>query len=126
MIRKFNNQHTCSIDVRRNAHRHATSSVIAELILRKLDTAGHKYDPAAISRDMEHEFGVKISYSKARRGKVAALLKLHGEPGDSFHKLASYCHVLGEHNPETVTHIQVDGHNRFTYFFLAFGASICG
>lgn len=51
---------------------------------------------------------------------------LHGTPGDSFQKLPSYCHVLGERNPGTVTHIEVDSHNRFHYFFLTFGASVRG
>ncbi|XP_022854521.1 uncharacterized protein LOC111375842 [Olea europaea var. sylvestris] len=51
---------------------------------------------------------------------------LHGTSGDSFQKLSSYCHVLGESNPGTVTHIEVDSRNRFYYFFLAFGTSIRG
>ncbi|XP_022860655.1 uncharacterized protein LOC111381146 [Olea europaea var. sylvestris] len=126
MIRKFNNVHTCSIDYRRNTHRHATSSVIAEQIMGKLDYTYGSYDPTAIARDMEREFGVKISYHQARREKVAALHLLHGTPGDSFQKLSSYCHVLRESNPGTVTHIEVDSRNRFHYLFLAFGASIRG
>ncbi|XP_022866817.1 uncharacterized protein LOC111386581 [Olea europaea var. sylvestris] len=126
MIRKFNNVHTCSIDYRRNAHRHATNSVIAEQIMGKLDYTYRSYDPTAIARDMECEFGVKISYHQARRGKVAVLHLLHGTPGDSFQKLSSYCHVLGESNPGTVTHIEVDSRNRFHYIFLTFGASIRG
>ncbi|XP_022891866.1 uncharacterized protein LOC111406718 [Olea europaea var. sylvestris] len=75
---------------------------------------------------MEREFGVKISYSKAHRGKLHALNMLHGTPRDSFQKLSSYCHVVGESNPRTVTHIEVDSYNRFRYFFVAFGASIRG
>ncbi|XP_022862074.1 uncharacterized protein LOC111382360 [Olea europaea var. sylvestris] len=101
MIRKFINVYTCSLDFRRNAHRHATSSVIAEHILGKLDTPGRSYDPIAIAHDMEREFGVKISYNKARRGKLHALTMLHGTPEASFQKLSSYCHVVGESNPGT-------------------------
>ncbi|XP_022880607.1 protein FAR1-RELATED SEQUENCE 4-like [Olea europaea var. sylvestris] len=88
MIRKFNHVHTCSVDIRRNAHRHATTSVIAEHILGKLDNPYRLYDPTDIARDVEREFG--------------------------------------ERNPGTVTHIEVDSHNRFHYFFLAFGASVRG
>ncbi|XP_022883679.1 uncharacterized protein LOC111400499 [Olea europaea var. sylvestris] len=124
MIHKFNNLHTCSIDYRRNAYQHATSSVIAEQIMGKLDNTYGSYDPTAIARDVEREFGVKISYHQARRGKVTALHLLHGTSGDSFQKLSSYCHVQGESNPGTVTHIKVDSRNRFHYLFLAFGASI--
>ncbi|XP_022872850.1 uncharacterized protein LOC111391817 [Olea europaea var. sylvestris] len=126
MIRKFKNVHTCSIDYRRNAHEHATSSVITKQIMGKLDNTYASYDPTAIARDMEREFGVKISYHKARRGKVAALHMLHGTPGDSFQKLSSYYHLLRESNPGTVTHIEVDSRNKFHYLFLAFGASIRG
>lgn len=126
MIRKFITVHTCSLDFRYNAHRHATSSVIAEHILGKLDTPYRSYHPIDIAHDMEREFGVKISYSKARRGKLHALNMPHGIPGDSFQKLSSYCHVVEESNPGTVTHIKVDSLHRFHYFFVAFGASIHG
>ncbi|XP_022880517.1 PKS-NRPS hybrid synthetase CHGG_01239-like [Olea europaea var. sylvestris] len=126
MISKFVAVHTYSLDFHRNAHRHATSAVIAEHILGKLDTPYRSYPPTHIARDMEREFGVKISYSKARRGKLRALNMLHGTPRDSFQKLSSYCHVVGESNPGTFTHIEVDFCNRFCYFFVAFGASICG
>ncbi|XP_022891757.1 uncharacterized protein LOC111406598 [Olea europaea var. sylvestris] len=124
VIRKFNNVHTCSIDFRSNAHRHVTSAVIAKHIFEKLDNPNRSYDPSTIARDMERELGVQISYSKARREKVAALHMLHGK--DSFQKLSSYCQVLGENNPGTVTHIELDSRDRFHYFFLAFGASIRG
>ncbi|XP_022897842.1 uncharacterized protein LOC111411554 [Olea europaea var. sylvestris] len=77
VIRKFNNVHTCSIDYHRNAHRRTTSSVIAEQIMEKLD------NPTAIVRDMEREFGVKISYHQARRRKIVALHMLHGTPAFS-------------------------------------------
>ncbi|XP_022891979.1 uncharacterized protein LOC111406842 [Olea europaea var. sylvestris] len=126
MIQKFNHVYTYSVDICRNAHQCATTSVIAEHILGKLDNPYRLYDPTTIARDIEREFGVKISYQKAHRAKVAALHMLHGTPGDSFQKLPSYCHVLGERNPKTVTHIEVDSHNTFHYFFLAFGASVHG
>lgn len=119
MICKFDNVHTYSIDYRRNVHRHTTSFVIAEQIMGKLDNTYGSYDPTAIERDMEREFGVKISYHQARRKKVAALHMLHGTPGDSFQKLFSYCHIL-------VTHIELDSRNRFYYFFFVFSASIRG
>ncbi|XP_022856024.1 uncharacterized protein LOC111377190 [Olea europaea var. sylvestris] len=126
MIRKFNNVHTCSVDFHRNARRHTTTFVIVEHILGRLDNLYRSYDPTAIARDMEREFGVKINCQKAHRGKVTTLHMLHGTPMDSFQKLSSYCHVVGESNPGTVTYIEVDSRNRFHYFFLAFGASISG
>ncbi|XP_022897696.1 uncharacterized protein LOC111411393 [Olea europaea var. sylvestris] len=111
---------------RRNAHRHATTSVIVEHILEKLDNLYRSYDPTAIARHMECEFGVKISYQKAHRGKVVALHMLYCIPGYNFQKLLSYCHVLGESNPRTVNYIEVDACNMFYYFFRTFGASIRG
>ncbi|XP_022876785.1 uncharacterized protein LOC111394990 [Olea europaea var. sylvestris] len=126
VIRKFSNVHTCSINFRSNEHRHATNSIIAKHIVGKLDNPNRSYDPSTIARDIERELGVQISYSKARRGKVVALHMLHGIPEDSFQRLSSYYHVLGENNPRTVTHIELDSRNRFHYFFLTFGASIRG
>ncbi|XP_022897469.1 uncharacterized protein LOC111411141 [Olea europaea var. sylvestris] len=126
MICKFINVHTYSLDFCHNAHRHATSSVIVEHILGKLDTPGRSYDLTAIARDMERELGVKISYNKACRGKFHALTMLHSIPEASFQKLSSYYHVVGESNPRTVTHKELDSQNRFYYFCLAFGASIRG
>ncbi|XP_022880619.1 uncharacterized protein LOC111397883 [Olea europaea var. sylvestris] len=61
MIRKFVAVHTCSLDFRRNVHRHATSPVIAEHILGKLDTPYRSYPPTHIARDMELEFAFGAS-----------------------------------------------------------------
>lgn len=44
MIRKFNNVHIYSIEVRRNAHLHASSSVIIDHILEQLDNSNRSYD----------------------------------------------------------------------------------
>ena len=36
----------------------------------------------------------------------------------------SYCHVLKEVNPSTVTHIEVDNDNKFKYFLMLLGSTI--
>ena len=38
----------------------------------------------------------------------------------------SYFYILEKVNLGTITHIEVDGENRFKYLFLAFGAPIRG
>ncbi|XP_022849788.1 uncharacterized protein LOC111371851 [Olea europaea var. sylvestris] len=125
-IREYIPEHTCSLDVRRNAQIHAMSAVIGLHIMRRLDDANQSYVPAGIIRDMEREFGVRITYNKAWRAKEKGLQFLRGTPEESFQKLPSYCHMLTEKNPGTIAHIELDSNNRFLYFFLAFGPSVRG
>ncbi|CAI9753121.1 unnamed protein product [Fraxinus pennsylvanica] len=83
MIRKFNNVHTCVIDFRCNARRHATSSVIAKHILTTLDDLYRSYNPTNVSSVS------KLVITMHLGGKVAVLHLLHGAPKDSFQKLSS-------------------------------------
>ncbi|XP_022842149.1 uncharacterized protein LOC111365876 [Olea europaea var. sylvestris] len=125
-IREYIPEHTYSLDVRRNAQIHATSAIIGHHIMRRLDDANQLYVPAGIIGDMEREFGVRITYNKAWRAKEKGLRFLRGTPEESVQKLPSYCHMLTENNPGTIAHIELDSNNRFLYFFLAFGPSVCG
>ncbi|KAL5570111.1 hypothetical protein UlMin_026686 [Ulmus minor] len=68
----------------------------------------------------------KINYYKAWRGRKHAHSFIRGSPEQSFHLLPSYCYMLEKVNSGTITHIEVDGDNRFEYLFLAFGVAIKG
>ncbi|XP_022897470.1 uncharacterized protein LOC111411142 [Olea europaea var. sylvestris] len=125
-IREYIHEHTCSLDVRRNAQIYATSAIIGHHIMRRLNDANQLYVPTSIIGDMEREFGVQITYNKAWRAKEKGLRFLRGTPEESFQKLPSYCHMLTEKNPRTIAHIELDSNNRFLYFFLAFGPSVRG
>lgn len=49
---------------------------------------------------------------------------IRGDPTESFRQLPSYFYVLEQINLGMITMLEVDGHNRFKYCFMALGASI--
>lgn len=51
---------------------------------------------------------------------------LRGDPTDSFNKIPEFFYILQQTNLGTVTGLQIDGHSRFKYCFMALGASIRG
>ncbi|KAL5572909.1 hypothetical protein UlMin_022506 [Ulmus minor] len=98
---------------------------------------GEKFDPQYVGgekgptpKDVQTyarmHLNAKISYYKAWRGRKHAQSLIRGSPEQSFHLLPSYCYMLEKVNPGTITHIEVDGDNRFKYLFLAFGVAIKG
>ena len=75
---------------------------------------------------MCEELKVQCSCWKAQKARTFAQHLIRGTPKHSFAMLPSYCHVLKEVNPGTVTHIELDSDNKFKYFFMALGAAIRG
>ena len=67
-----------------------------------------------------------ISYDKAWRAREFALSSIRGSPEESYSALRSYCYVLEQKNPGTITDIVIDHDNQFKYFFMALGACISG
>ena len=67
-----------------------------------------------------------ISYDKAWRAREFALSSIRGSPEESYSALPSYCYVLEQKNPDTITDIVIDHDNQFNYFFMALGACISG
>ncbi|CAA3012848.1 uncharacterized protein LOC111398915 [Olea europaea var. sylvestris] len=126
LVRKFSCQHTCSSDFGHNSHRQASSWVIGRHIMQKLREPNQSLKPASIIDFMRQEFGINISYQKARKAVEHALELIRGSPEESYQKLASYCYILEKNNPGTTTCIETDSENRFMYFFLTFGPSIRG
>lgn len=95
-------------------------------MMGRLDNPNRSYDPTAIVHYMESEFDVKIDYNKAHRERWLLYVCniIYQRIVLKRIKLASYYHVLWESNLSTVTHIEIDFHKSFHYFFLTFGASI--
>ncbi|KAL6331021.1 hypothetical protein AAG906_009449 [Vitis piasezkii] len=48
--------------------------------------------------NIRKQYGVQISYDKARRGKELALVSIRGLPEESYNTLPSYCYVLEQKN----------------------------
>ncbi|CAL2256007.1 unnamed protein product [Prunus armeniaca] len=77
-------------------------------------------------RDVKHNFGLRIHYSKAWKARELALLSIRGSAEEAYYILPAYCYELERMNPGTKTHIQTDENNHFVYLFMAVGACIRG
>ncbi|XP_050238390.1 uncharacterized protein LOC126687878 [Mercurialis annua] len=126
LIRRLNNIHTCSVDIRMEEKRQATSSIVAEVIKSKFLNVKTIYTPGDIISDFQKEYGVILNYNKAWRAKEKALGLIRGNPRDSYGVLPSYFHMILETNLGSVVDIQTAEDNRFLYAFMALDASIKG
>ncbi|XP_050111795.1 uncharacterized protein LOC126590369 [Malus sylvestris] len=125
-VRKFETNHSCSLDVVQRDHRQASSSVVGQFIKSKYEGASRVYRPKDIIEDMRAQVGVNMSYEKAWRAREHAFDMIRGSPEESFAALPAYCAMLESKNPGTITHIETDDNNHFLYFFMAMGAFIRG
>ncbi|GMN65586.1 hypothetical protein TIFTF001_034654 [Ficus carica] len=85
VVKRFDDVHTCSIEIVQGHHRQAKSWMIGECVKAKyLDLTNTLYRPSEITRDMQAEFGVSFNYLRAWRGKEAALTSLRGDDAESY------------------------------------------
>lgn len=112
-VRKFVHEHTCSIVMRHQDNRQATSWVIGECIKSKFQDHHHDHLPKKIIEDMQTNYGINMSYHKAWRSREKALMSVRGTPEESYTKLPSYLYMLEVKNPGTVTHIETDELGQF-------------
>ncbi|GMN74280.1 hypothetical protein TIFTF001_053135, partial [Ficus carica] len=85
VVKRFDDVHTCSIEIVQGHHRQAKSLMIGECVkVKYLDPTNTLYKPAEIMRDMQDEFGVSFNYLRAWRGKEAALNRLRGDDAESY------------------------------------------
>ncbi|KAK3204507.1 hypothetical protein Dsin_018553 [Dipteronia sinensis] len=121
------NEYTCGDSGNCNVDFKLVSSyVIGELFSRKIVDPGCTICPKDIIFKMKDLHGINLSYNKAYRSKDRALHKAFGDPWESFKKLSAFFYMLEQSNPGTVTKFETDSQNRFTYGFMALGASIEG
>ncbi|GMN72306.1 hypothetical protein TIFTF001_052830 [Ficus carica] len=70
VVKRYDDVHTCSIEIVQGHHRQAESWMIRECVKTKyLDPTNTTYRPREIMRDMQAEFGVFFNYLRAWRGK---------------------------------------------------------
>ncbi|GMN24233.1 hypothetical protein TIFTF001_051355 [Ficus carica] len=85
VVKRYDDVHTCSIEIVQGHHHQAKSWMIGECVKRKyLDPTYSSYRPREIMRDMQAEFGVSFNYLRAWRGKEAALTSLRGDDAESY------------------------------------------
>ncbi|XP_062020985.1 uncharacterized protein LOC133737456 [Rosa rugosa] len=126
-VRKFHNEHSCSLDIIHRDHRQASSSLIGQYVKSKFEGGTSRiYRPRDIIDDARVQLGVNMGYNKAWRAREAGLETARGLPEESFAVLPTYYAMLERKNQGTITHIETDEQNHFLYFFMAIGASIRG
>lgn len=129
-IRTATFSHTCPVDVRRQFHRQATTSVISEIMKNKYVGDNRGPNPVAVMRAMLDEHNVNISYWKAWRARELAVESANGTASGSFGLLPAYLHLLSRANPGSISSLESEpdesGGNRFKYCFMALGASVRG
>ncbi|XP_054813530.1 uncharacterized protein LOC129314192 [Prosopis cineraria] len=76
-----------------------------------------------LARDLYREYGVRLSYSQAYRGKEKALWEIHGRAEDSYSIIPWICDRLIETDSMIVAKWNASN-NRFERLFIAYGCSI--
>ncbi|GMN26694.1 hypothetical protein TIFTF001_040895 [Ficus carica] len=124
VVKRFDDVHTCSIEIVQGHHRQAKSWMIGECVKAKyLDPTNTLYRPAEIMRDMQDEFGVSFNYLRAWRGKEAALNRLRGDDAESYKVLPAWAEMVMRKNPASDIQIETDSENCFKYFYMCLAAS---
>ncbi|XP_021821693.1 uncharacterized protein LOC110763249 [Prunus avium] len=126
MIVRCTAVHECDLRFVNDNHRQATTTLVATSFKRKLKDSRTIYTPSDIMRDVKHNFGLTIHYSKAWKARELALLSIRGLAEEAYYILLAYCYELERMNLGTKTHIQTDENNHFVYLFMAVGACIRG
>ncbi|XP_020426633.1 uncharacterized protein LOC109950888 [Prunus persica] len=126
MIVRCTTVHECDLRFVSDKHRQATAALVATSLKRKLKDCRTIYTPSDIMRDVKHNFGCTIHYSKAWKARELALLSIRGSAEEAYYILPAYCYELERMNPGTKTHIRTDENNHFVYLFMAVGACIRG
>ncbi|CAH9096997.1 unnamed protein product, partial [Cuscuta epithymum] len=119
-VRRFDNKHTCPIDVRQANSRQASASLIAELIKHEFDDVAKKvYTPHTIMADMQRIHGIVMSYKKAWHAREIAIRLARGSEKDSYKRLPSLCHMLDQANTGSIVTHSSNSNGEFEYFFMS-------
>ncbi|GMN23749.1 hypothetical protein TIFTF001_051327 [Ficus carica] len=124
VLKKYDDVHTCPIEIVQGYHRQAKSWMIGECVKAKyLDLTNTSYRPREVTRDMQAEFRVSFNYLRAWRGKEAALTSLRGDGAESYKVLPTWTEMVKRKNPASNIHIETDSENCLKYFYICLAAS---
>ncbi|CAL8163287.1 unnamed protein product [Prunus armeniaca] len=76
MIVRCTAVHECDLRFVNNNHHQATATLVATSLKRKLKDSWTIYTPTDIMRDVKHNFGLTIHYSKAWKARELALMSI--------------------------------------------------
>ncbi|XP_054778400.1 uncharacterized protein LOC129286465 [Prosopis cineraria] len=123
-VTKFNNDHTHNAQdnliVSHSARSKLTSSIMVDALRSNIDKGANE-----LARDLYREYGVRLSYSQAYRGRKKALREIHGRAEDSYSIIPWIYDQLMETDPMTVAKWNASN-DRFERLFIAYGCSISG
>ena len=122
-VRMYNSNHCCSKPMMAMAHRQASSELLAEYIMDRVQS-NNDLTPKEIINDFQMEFGCRITYRKAHKAKDIALRLIRGSYEESSRNLPLYCNELQRMNPGTITNIEINNDDTFKSFFWSFGPCI--
>ncbi|GMN68965.1 hypothetical protein TIFTF001_038015 [Ficus carica] len=95
VMKRYDDVHTCSIEIVQGYHRQVKSWMIGECVKAKyLDPTDISYRPREIMQEMQAEFGVSFNYLRAWQGKEAALTSLRGNDAESYKVNFPYLVIL--------------------------------
>ncbi|XP_028752925.1 uncharacterized protein LOC114712539 [Neltuma alba] len=98
-----------------------TSSIMIDSLRCNIDKNANE-----LRRDLYREYGVRLNYSQAYRGRERALREIHGRAQDSYMAIPWICQRLIETDPNTSARWEGLDSNRFQRVFIAYGCSING
>ncbi|XP_054813400.1 uncharacterized protein LOC129314046 [Prosopis cineraria] len=124
-IRTFKDQHLHFAQDNLDVAHKSVSTLTSSIIIDELRASISK-SPNDIRRDIYREYGLKLSYYQAYRGKEKALAEIYGQSDESYMLIPWICQRLIESDPTTVAKWIVGPCNRFQCLFVAYGCSIKG
>lgn len=124
VINFLEKEHTCKCTVQDcKNHRQASENWIANFIIRNQKHLHSDSTPKEIMKDIALQYGIEVSYDKARRGKESALKEKH--LGDCISDISAYCDEIKRTNPGSLANLGFSLDGSFGVF-IAYHAAIYG
>lgn len=125
-IRKFNNEHTCSMSDRVLKQLQASVNFVSNFTKLKLVNYKRIHTPANIIDEMKVVYGVDINYMKVWRAKERAIEMLRGGAADGYRQMSKYIYMLKSVYPGSHIRMHKAVDNKFKYLFIALQPMIHG
>ncbi|XP_059277737.1 uncharacterized protein LOC132031877 [Lycium ferocissimum] len=124
-IYKYVGEHTCGVEHVRSLHKHASSHVIASVLMNDyIENKGPS--TKEIQRMVFREFHCKRSYWKYWKAGIIAKNWVRGTPEHGYGCLLAYSYMVESLNPGSRICIRLSDGNRFLYYFVSYAACIRG
>ncbi|KAI3976451.1 hypothetical protein MKX01_008309 [Papaver californicum] len=102
------------------------ASAMAKLLDTNFGKCDSLYTPNEFRDDMRTQYGITISYKHGYTGCKRGFEMIRGPTDESYQHLVGYSYMLEQHNPGTITTIEMDEDNSFLYYFMALGLCLEG